>query len=95
MGTSEDRIVGLLRAIDVYHRTCTGELVVYRCFQSLDTDLFAVQSADFIDARDLTRMEEHKVQYWELLREQDPGERGGQFASLKEAIDDFNSAFED
>ncbi len=95
MGTSEDRVVGLLRAVDVYHRTCTGELVVYRCFQSLDTHLFAVQSADFIDARDSTRIEEHEAQYLELLREQEPGERSGQFASLKEAIDDFNSAFED
>lgn len=54
MGASANRTVGLLRAIDVYHRTSAGDLVAYRCFQNLETSLFAVQSADFINSSDST-----------------------------------------
>jgi hypothetical protein len=72
------------RAIDVWERKDADTVVRYRCFESLDTGRYCIQSADFC------RHGKHPVhldnQFIELLTEQDPAQRSGEYDTLKAAI---------
>jgi hypothetical protein len=72
------------RAIDVWERKDRHTVVCYRCFKSLDTGKYSVQSADFYN--DSKKSSELDDQFIELLTEQDPVERSGQHESLGAAI---------
>jgi hypothetical protein len=72
------------RAIDVWHREDGRRVVRYRCFQSLKTGRFCVQSADFYHHG--KQPSELDAQFIELLTEQDPTERAGEYQTLEEAI---------
>lgn len=56
----------------------------YRCLESLDTGKYSVQSADFYhDGKESRELED---QFIELLTEQDPAERSGEYDTLEAAI---------
>ncbi len=81
----------LYRAIDVWERKNNGTVVRYRCFESLDSGMFSVQSADFYhDGKSPADLDN---QFVELLTEQDPSKRSGEHATLKAAIDAHNREF--
>jgi len=72
-----------------------GKVVRYRCFMSLTTKKFTVQSADFYyPPLDPKRAQEHESQFIELLCETDPFERSASFDSLEEAIAAHDRDFE-
>jgi hypothetical protein len=80
----------LYRAIDVWERKDNGTVVRYRCFESLDSGRFSVQSADFYHDGKSPGLAN---QFVELLTEQDPSKRSGEHATLKAAIDAHNRQF--
>ena len=59
-------------------------MVRYRCFESLSSGKFCVQSADFYHDGKLTANLD--TQCIELLMEQEPARRSGEYETLKEAI---------
>ena len=77
----------LYKPIDVWKRVDENEAVRYRCFESLKSKRFSVQSADFYR---LPFKEQQNVnldrQFVELFLEADPAKRGGEHATLEEAI---------
>jgi hypothetical protein len=79
------------RTIDVWERKDDRTVVRYRCFESLDSGRFSVQSADFSHAGKLSA--NLRNQFVELFTEQDPAERSGEHATLKAAIDAHTSEF--
>ena len=81
----------LYRTIDVWERRDGRTVVRYRCVESLDTEKYSVQSADFYhDGKPLANLD---GQFVELLTEQDPAERSGEHATLKAAIAAHNREF--
>ncbi len=74
----------LFRAIDVWQRTSPVELVRFRCFQSLVTGKYSVQSEDHyrlpLDAKQIANLE---TQFLELLFDESPAERS---AGLRDFI---------
>jgi hypothetical protein len=84
----------MYRAIDVWKKN-DGGLIRYRCFQILESGKYCVQSADFyylpIEGEQLKQNEQ---QFFELLMEFPPDERGGAFDSLEEAIRAPDKEFE-
>lgn len=70
----------LYRTIDVWERKDNGTLVRYRCFESIDSGRFSVQSADFYHDGKVTANLEN--QFVELLTEQDPSKRSGEHPTL-------------
>jgi hypothetical protein len=91
--TQPTRLGHLFRAIDVWQRRPSGQLVRYRCFQVLPDGGYCVQSADFHpqDARQTQFLE---TQYLELLSELDPDERSKVHPSLEEAIEAHQTQFD-
>jgi hypothetical protein len=84
----------LYRAIDVWKRADEETAVRYRCFESLLSKRFCVQSADFYrlppneqQIADLSR------QFVELFIEQEPSSRSGEHSTLEEAIAAHDRAF--
>jgi hypothetical protein len=77
----------LFRAIDVWQRKGDSELVRFRCFQSLSTGKYAVQSQDHyhtpIDQKQISYLDNN---FLELLFEQSPCERSTTYNSLSEAV---------
>lgn len=72
------------KAIDVWERRDTRTTVRYRCFQSLETGKYCVQSADFYRSVDQpTDFDRH---FLELFAEQDPIDRSGEYDTLEAAI---------
>lgn len=90
----------MFRAIDVWRRVDETHLVRFRCFQSLSTERYCVQSADSyhlpLSPAECSALDR---QFLELLAEQPPDERDETFASLAEAIarheQDFAGLFDD
>jgi hypothetical protein len=84
----------MFKAIDVWKRVSESRAVNYRCFQSLATGKYSVQSADFyaIDA-DKAAAELHERRHVELLIEQAPDERSGSYDTLEQAIEAHDTAF--
>jgi len=76
--------MSLYRTIDVWERNDTRTVVRYRCFESLETGRYCVQSADFYDQGKATPSVEG--QFIELLTEQDPVQRSGDHDTLADAI---------
>jgi hypothetical protein len=71
------------KAIDVWERK-DRTVVRYRCFESLDTGRYCVQSADFCHhGKHLANLDN---QFIELLTEQDPAQRSGDYETLQAAI---------
>ena len=72
------------RAIDVWERKDGRTVVLYRCFESLNSGRYCVQSADFYyDGKLSANLDSEFI---ELLTEQDPAQRSGEYDSLKAAI---------
>ena len=85
----------LFKAIDVWQRRGDAELVRYRCFQSVQSGKYSVQSLDHYQLPvDRTSVVDLDRQFLELLSEQSPMERSQAHDSLREAISDFVRSFE-
>lgn len=83
--------MSLYKAIDIWERRDSRTAVRYRCFESLDTGKFSVQSADFYhDEKSPTNLD---VQFVELFTEQDPAVRSGEHVTLNAAIVAHNREF--
>jgi hypothetical protein len=83
----------LFRAFSVCRRL-DGEVVIYRCLERLEDRRFFVQSADRLRLPvRLERIQEHEKQFWELLLEASPTERGDAHATVEEAIAAFDAEF--
>jgi hypothetical protein len=84
----------LYRAIDVWARGKGGTVVRSRCFQSLDTGKYCVQSADFYHKGKKPQLD-LDGQFIELFTEQDPAQRSGQHDTLEAAIAAHNREFDE
>ena len=73
----------LYKSVDVRERQDGRTVVRYRCVESLSTGKFSVQSADFY--RDGNEPEISDRQFIDLLTEDDPARRAGEYGSLAEA----------
>ena len=84
----------LYERVDVWRRTDSGALILYRCFRLLPSGGFCIQSADFFDAASApTRHTHSQSQFFELLAEQPPEQRSGVFPTLEEAVNAFDRDF--
>ena len=83
----------MFKAIEVWERT-DSDAVCYRCFQSLKTGKYSVQSADFyrlpLNADQLAQLRRQRI---ELFIEQAPDERSGAFENLEAAIEAHKTQF--
>jgi hypothetical protein len=90
------QLTELSRAIDVWQRNNDTELVRYRCFQSLNTGKYSVQSEDHyhfpIDPQQVANLDK---QFLELLSELSPDERGGAYESVQDAVTAHVESFAD
>jgi len=86
----------LYLSMDIIRRLKSGEVVIYRCFKKLPDHGYAVQSADrlHLPLRE-EDLKHHQRQLWELLIEEAPDARGGLFATVEEAIENFERSFAD
>lgn len=83
--------MSLYKQIDVWERKDSRTVIRYRCFESLDSGKFSVQSADFYhDGKADASLD---GQFVELFMEQDPAERWGEHATIKAAIATHNRDF--
>ena len=86
----------LFRAINVWQRISAVEVARFRCFQSLVTGKYSVQSEDHyhlpLDAKQVASLE---TQFLEMLAEQSPAERSAGHDSLSEAISAHRESFAD
>jgi hypothetical protein len=84
----------LFRAIDVWKRVGDGTAVRYRCFESLSSKRYSVQSADFyrlpLEANQMANL---TSQFVELFLEQEPSSRSAEYPSLEEAISAHDAQF--
>lgn len=79
--------MNLYKAIDVWKRVNRDTVIRYRCFESLNSGRFSVQTADFYRIPlDADQVKNLGSQFVELLVEQDPIERSGEHATVAEAI---------
>src|SRR6266700_3046941 len=82
----------LYESIDVWRRQHDATLRRYRCFRILSNGHYCVQSMDVYSVPiDPIRLQELDNQFYELLAETDPVERGGHFPSLEQAIADHDA----
>ena len=76
--------MSIYKAIDVWERKDAQTVVRYRCFESLDTGRYCIQSADFYHhGKPPVRLGN---QFIELFAEQDPTQRSGEHETLQAAI---------
>ena len=77
----------LYRVIDVWKRSGENSAIRYRCFESLTSKRYCVQSADFyrlpLDQKQVSSLD---AQFVELFVEQDPSARNAEYPTLEEAI---------
>jgi hypothetical protein len=86
--------MNLYKAIDVWKKVDSDTVVRYRCFESLNSGRFCVQSADFYRIpADADQVRNLSSQFVELLVEQDPAERSREYATLAEAITAHDKEF--
>lgn len=84
----------LYRAIDVWKRVDENTAIRYRCFESLHSKRFCVQSADFHRLpSDEQQIADLSRQFMELFIELEPSNRGGEHSTLEEAIAAHDRAF--
>lgn len=95
--TDPDSTTGpkMFESISVWRRASDGTLRHYRCFKSLTTGGYSVQSCDFyptsFDSEKAAFFGEHSLH---LLAESSPEERAGSFVTLLEAIEAHDRDFE-
>ena len=83
--------MSIYRSIDVWERKDGRTVVRYRCFESLSSGRYCVQSADFYhDGKPAVNLD---GQFLELFTEQEPVRRSGEHDTLKAAIDSHQRAF--
>jgi hypothetical protein len=86
--------MSLYRAIDVWKRGDENTAIRYRCFESLASRRFCVQSADFyclpLNEQQIANLAR---QFVELFIEHEPSNRGGEHPTLEEAISTHDRAF--
>jgi hypothetical protein len=77
----------LYKSIDVWRRVDETTAVRYRCFESLQSKRYCVQSADFyrlpLDDKEVSSL---NSQFLELFIEHEPSSRGSEYLTLEEAI---------
>jgi hypothetical protein len=84
----------LYKPIDVWKRVDENNAVRYRCFESLESKLFSVQSADFYRLPSNDQQNVNLVrQFVELFLQEDPAKRGGEHGTIEEAIAAHDKAF--
>jgi hypothetical protein len=84
----------MFKAIDVWKRISDSEAVRYRCFQSLQTGKYSVQSADFYRLHgNPDQSAQLERQHIELFIEQAPDERTGAYETLEAAIETHEAEF--
>jgi hypothetical protein len=82
----------LFQSIDVWQRRGETELVRYRCFQSLTSGRYSVQSRDSYHRPASEPGDD--TQFLELLLDASPDARAGAYESLAEAIRAHEQAFQ-
>jgi hypothetical protein len=84
----------LFKAIDVWKRIGDSGAVRYRCFQSVETGKYCVQSADFYSSPDTSgQSAQLEQQHIDLLIEQAPDERAMAYETLEAAIEVHEAVF--
>jgi hypothetical protein len=84
--------MSLYIAVDVWERKDDRTVVRYRCFQSLASGKYCVQSADFYhDGKPSVELDR---QFIELFTEHDPVSRSSECDTLEQAIALHNRDFE-
>jgi hypothetical protein len=77
----------MFTSIDVWKQIDERTAVRYRCFRSLVTGKYSVQSTDFYRLPfDATQVVSLDQQYVELFVEQQPDARSGSFDTIEQAI---------
>jgi hypothetical protein len=86
--------MNLYRAIDVWKRVDENTAIRYRCFESLLSKRFCVQSSDFyrlpLNEQQIANLAR---QFVELIIEQEPSNRSGEHPTVEEAIAAHDRAF--
>lgn len=83
----------MFKKIDIYRRK-QDALVIYRCFQSLETNLFYVQSADYFNQKSSSRdIENSLFQEFELFIDVDISARIDGHETIEESIEAFDRNF--
>lgn len=78
----------------VWKRVSADRALCYRCFESLDTGLFHIQSSDMhYLPPDAEASRQFDTQALELFLQADPADRSKGFPSLKQAIEAHESLF--
>jgi hypothetical protein len=86
----------MLRSFDVWKRVEPMRLIRYRCFEDTSTGKFCVQSADFYNAPIRPEQLIHsEKQFLELMIEESPFTRSGEFDTVEEAIAMHDAEFQD
>ena len=84
----------MFTSIDVWRRVDEHTAIRYRCFRSLVTGKYCVQSADFyrlpFASAQVTALDQ---QYIELFIEQPPDMRSASFDTIEQAISAHDSEF--
>jgi hypothetical protein len=80
----------LFEEINVWERKSAENITCYRCFKLIPDGGYCVQSADYYYSN---QERNFKQQFIELLLEDSPDLRSSVFASLEEAILNFNDQF--
>jgi len=84
----------LYKSFDIWKKTAEDELVRYRCFEILSSGQFCVQCADFFQyPPDQTQNQFLTEQFYEFLLDEDPDKRSKTFASIEEAIKNYDAEF--
>lgn len=82
------------RVIDVWQRLDGSTAIRYRCFESLQSNRYCVQSADFyrlpLADKQISNLD---AQFLELFIEQEPSSRSSEYPTLAEAIAAHNKDF--
>lgn len=79
----------------VVYRRLENEVVVYRCFERLTDGKVFIQSADRVRLPiQAEALWHHERQFWELLLDSSPAERGTPYSTIEEAIEAFDNEFE-
>lgn len=86
---------GPIRSFDVWKVDGINGLKRYRCFEDCSTHRFCVQGADFYrQPVSVERILQLEQQFIELLIEESPFSRSGSFATIQEAIANFDASFD-
>ncbi len=85
----------LFKTIEVWRKVGNIRAVRYRCFQSVKSGKYSVQSADFYSHGGESPEREHALnrQLVELFVEQSPEERSGGYDTLEAAIEAHEAEF--